>query len=290
MIKKVLVTGISGYIGRAVARHLSNCGYEVTGVCRRRVREGGIRILQIDLSNHFDIGESFDIIVHAAGELPKRNSELWQYDAQEFLRFKRNNVDTMQNILEFAKEHSVPKMIYFSTIGVYGRMDGGIINEESDRINPDAYGITKYMAEMLLKECDFIEGISLRMPGVIGPGAKNVWLTNIVEKMRNGDAITIYSPEFETKNFVWIDNLSEFVRQLIEMDEWKHDALVLACKQGASIRKIVDVALECTGSRSPVIVNDGMRKPFCLDAARAHGMGYESIDPLEIARRYCVQI
>lgn len=286
---KILVTGVSGFIGHAVAGYLSKCGYNVTGTCRKSAEKSDIRLIQLDLSSKIELNETFDVIVHAAGEVPKRASEQWRYEAQDFSSFKRNNVDTMENLLEFAKAHSVSRMIYLSTIAIYGQFEDEIIDEDSKRINQDAYGLTKYAGELLLKECKNIESISLRMPGVIGPGMKNVWLANIAAKLKNNEDITIYTPDFQTKNFVWIDDLTAFVRHLIELDKWKYDTLVLACKESASIRQIVEKIREHTNSNSKISVDNSQRQPFCLNASRAFEMGYESLSPLEIVNKICVR-
>lgn len=284
--KKVLVTGASGYIGHAIAKYLQMHKYEVIGTYRKTAGDFDFRCIHADLSNPFEIEESFDVIVHAAGELPHRASEKWTYDKQDFNSFKHNNVDAMENLVNFARAHSVKKIIYLSSIGIYGQMEERCINEESRRINPDTYGITKYMGEIILKECEEIQGISLRMPGVIGIGAHGVWLTNVEEKIRNGEDITIYTPDFQTKNFVWIDDLSAFVMHLIETDQWKYDTLVLACKESASIRHIVERIKELTNSASEIHIDNSIRQPFCLDASRAFEMEYESMTPLEIVEKY----
>lgn len=283
--KKVLVTGVGGYVGRAVADYLQICGHEIIGTYRKESVDLGFRRIRIDLESPFEIDGDFDIIVHAAGELPKRTSEKWSYEKQDVIRFKHNNVDAMENLVYFAKTHAVKKIIYLSTIGIYGQMENAVINEDSDRINPDIYGMTKYMGEAILKESGRISGISLRMPGIIGPGAKGVWLTNVVEKLKKGEDITVYTPDFHTKNFVWIDDLTAFIEHLIELDEWKYDTLVLACKEGAPIRHIVERIKELTKSDSKIHMDDSLRKPFCIDASKAFEMGYDSLNPLEIVEK-----
>lgn len=287
-VKKVLVTGVSGFIGRAIAKYLYQSGYEVIGICRRSLEESDVRLIHMDLSSKIELNETFDVIVHAAGELPVRTSELSHYAAQDFNSFKRNNVDAMENLLDFAKSHSVSRLIYLSSIAVYGEFEEEVIDEDSKRINQNVYGLTKYMGEMLLKACSGVEGISLRMPGVIGPGMNGVWLANIAAKIKKGEDVTIYTPDFQTKNFVWIDDLTVFVKHLIELDEWRYDTLVLACEKSASIRQIVDQIKGCTGSKSKVSVDNSIRKPFCLDASKAFEMGYRSMGPLEIVEKACL--
>ncbi len=287
--EKILVTGAGGYVGHTLVKHLQANGYEVTGTYRREPVNFDFSGVQLDLSKPFEIDNDFDVIIHAAGELPRRKSEKWKYDRQDFSSFKHNNVDAMENIVNFAKVHSVKKIIYLSTIGIYGEISDEIINEDSDRTNPDAYGITKYLAEAILKECTEVQGISLRMPGIIGAGASGVWLTNVIEKLERGEDITIYTPDFQTKNFVWLDDLSAFIENLIKQREWKYDTLILGCKESASIKQIVEQSKDLTKSISDIYIDNSLRRPFCIDASRAYEMGYKSIAPLEIVKRFIQQ-
>lgn len=288
--RRILVTGAGGYIGHIIAEYLHAQGYKVTGTYRRTTVISGFKSIQVDLSKPFEINEDIDVIVHAAGERPERKNEKWAYGRQDFISFKQNNIDTMENVVDFAKKHSVKKIIYLSSIGIYGQMEGLTINEDSKRINPDIYGITKYMAEIMLKECREVKGISLRMPGVIGPGASGVWFTNVAEKLRKGENIIIYTPDFQTKNFVWIDDLVKFIKCLIELDEWKYETLVLACGQSVSIRQIVERIKELTKSDSKVMVDNSIQRSFSLDATKAFEMGYESCTPMEMVEKYFLDL
>ena len=271
----ILVTGAGGFAGGYIARHLFKCGYEVTGtVHKQRAEQYPFEVVACDLAQVLTFKTKFDIIVHAAGSLPHKETE--------FNKFKQNNIDAMANLLDYAKRTNVKRMIYLSTIGIYGEFRDTVITEDSDRINPDAYGITKYVAECLLRATPGIEGISLRMPGIIGKGSRGVWLPNTVEKFRRNEDVKIYSPDFQTRNFVWVDDLAKFVDRLIQMDSWKYDMVNLACSQSASVREIVTEMKRLTKSTSKIIIDNSMRQPFCLDDIKAMEMGYEGISPMKI--------
>ena len=272
--KRILVTGAGGFAGKHIAEYLFQQGYDVIGTVYHNVPEVSFPIVKCDLSRAIVLEQEFDVIVHAAGSLPYRTTD--------FMEYKRNNVDVMQNLLDFAEGKGISRFIYLSTIGIYGEFRKPIIDEDSDRINPDAYGLTKYMAECMLKSVSGIESISLRMPGIIGPGCRGVWFSNTVEKFMHNEPVTIYSPDFETKNFVWVNDLAEFVETLINAESWKYDVVNLACSQGASIREIVMKIKKLVESSSEISVADGNRPSFCLDASRAAEMGYRSLSPLEI--------
>lgn len=277
-MQKVLVTGAGGFAGGYIVQYLLNAGHDVTGMLHTKHREVSFPVVVADLAEPLQLEEHFDVIVHAAGSLP--------FKEKDFRNFKRNNVDVMANILAFAKRTGVKRIIFLSTIGVYGEFRDEIIDESSDRINPDAYGITKYVAECLLRAEPEIEGISLRMPGIIGKGSRGVWLPDTVEKFRRNEEIRIYSPDFQTKNFVWLGDLAKFIEKLTQMEDWKYNVVNLACQQSASVREIVTEIKKLTKSTSQILVDDSLHQPFCLDGSKALEMGYKSLSPMYIIYKY----
>ncbi len=275
---RVLVTGAGGFVGKHIAEYLWKNKIDVMGTVYHKVPEHQFPIVQCDLSKPVDIEGDFDAIVHAAGSLP--------YKEQDFRQFKRNNVDSMENLLDFARRKEIKRFIYLSTIGIYGEFRDEIITEESDRINVDAYGLTKYTAECLLRADPEIESISLRMPGIIGPGASGVWFTNTVDKFRRNEDVMIYSPDFQTRNFVWIEDLCKFVCHLLKLDSWAEKVLLLGSKEKITVRELVEQMKSAVGSTSNIVVRENIRKPFVLNTSRAFHMGYEPLTPLQILAAY----
>lgn len=282
---RILVTGAGGFVGNYIARYLQAKGYEVVGTLHR-FQECSFPSVVCNLAKAIEnINGNFDAIVHAAGRKPVRKGVERVFEPQQFLDFKYSNVDSMEHIVDIARRQGIPRIIYLSTIGIYGEMRTPLVTEESDRVNLDAYGLTKYMAECILADASDIKSISLRMPGILGPGSTGVWMTNTIERFRMGESVTIYSPDFQTKNFVWVKDLAQFVEKLIHMDEYPHSAINLACHESASVREIVTEIKKFTASASEIIVDNKVNNPFCLSEDRAYQMGYESISPLEIVRR-----
>lgn len=281
-MKRILVTGAAGFAGGVTAKYLKDLGYSVTGTVHSKAAEGNFDTVQCDLTEPWQIPGEYDAIVHTAGCLAYRNPTVLDY--------KHGNVDAMEHLLSYARRTGIKRVIYFSTIGIYGEFRQTPVMEDNDRINQDYYGLTKYLAERMLRDESEIESISLRMPGIIGKGSRGVWLPNTLEKFLHNEPVTIYSPEFQTKNFVWVEDLVKFVAMLLEKSEWKYDVLNLACTESASIREIVSEMKKLTGSTSKIIVAEGIRSSFCLDNSKAREMGYKSMNPLEIVCKYVKEI
>lgn len=284
---KVLVTGAGGFIGKHIADFLFAKGYEVTGILHKSNQKFGFPTIQADLTKPWGFAGKFDVIVHAAGKTPQRKGIKREYERQWFKDFKTSNIDCMEQLITYAEKTNVKRIINLSTIGVYGQIREAVINENSDLINLDTYGVTKYIGECLLHDANSIEHINLRMPGVVSADSRNIWFTNTVERFQKNEDVTIYAPDFQTRNFVWLPDLCNFIEHLLDLPAWKYEYVNIACHQTASVREIVERMRKLTKSHSSIIVNDSVLKPFCLDDSRAVEMGYESISPISIVNEYC---
>lgn len=276
--ERILVTGAGGFAGGIVARYLKQLGWDVTGTVHRQEVKGDFATVKADLSQPWELSGKYDVIIHTVGVLPYRKPSMLEY--------KRSNIDVMQHLVEYAKRTGVKRVIYFSTIGIYGDFRGNTaVDEDTDIVNPDAYGMTKYVAECILRESG-LENISLRMPGLIGPGARPVWFTDTIEKFRKNESVHIYAPDFQTRNFVWVEDVAVFVDHLLQRSNWSSDRLVLASRECASVRDVVNEMKRLIGSHSEILVGKGDRLPFCLAPARALEAGYRPHAPLEMVRRF----
>ncbi len=276
-MKRILVTGATGFAGSYIACFLKASGYDVYGLTRQKnsADKSFFPMICQDLAVPLSVDMDFDAIVHTAAAHP----------GCPITQLKRDNIDTMQNIIDFSREHSVSKIIFLSSVSVYGTIKTDVINEETDIINPDAYGLSKRIAELLLLEQSQIEGVCLRLPGLFGVNAKHSWLVETVYKICTGQDITIYSPDFLTNNFVYIKDLAKYVHILLSNNNAPRVCL-LGAKQKISILDLVLAVKERAQSPSKIHIGKTIKSPFSLDIQKAISYGYHSVSPLEMISDY----
>lgn len=270
---KVLITGVTGFIGSYLAREFSINGIEVVGVVRNNNYKNNLncKVINCDLSYGLNYNKPVDAIIHASANSSNRNSNLENYIS--------DNIIATQKIIEYACKYNVNKIIYLSTITIYGDINCNILNEDTPIINPSYYGLTKYISENLLKDNKYLNCISLVLPGVLGYNQGNAWLFNVGKKMIKNETVEIYNSNELFNNLVYIKDLEVFIRKLIYNKFENFEKLFLGSKDCMKIIDICRLLKEFLNSKSLIIENRSDKKSFIISIEKALKKDYK---PMEI--------
>lgn len=182
---KILVTGGTGYIGSHTVIELQNAGYEVViadnlsnssiNVVDRIERVTGIKphfenidcLDYVAMDRLFSNYESIKAVIHFAAYKAVGES------VKEPMKYYRNNVNGLLNILELMPLHHVDNIVFSSSCTVYGQPDQLPVTEEAP-IKPatSPYGNTKQICEEIIRDLvnsgSCMHGIVLRYFNPIG--------------------------------------------------------------------------------------------------------------------------
>ena len=162
---KVFVTGASGFVTGAVARALVARGDTVRALVRdaRRARRlEGVELIHGELANENALRagmQGADAVIHGAAMyeigLDKRQREA-MHEA---------NVRGTAHVLSTARAAAIPRIVYLSTVAVFGNTHGQVVDETYQRIDPT---YTSYYEETKLRAHEIAEGfIADGLPVVI---------------------------------------------------------------------------------------------------------------------------
>jgi len=220
---KVLVTGVSGFIGSSLSEKLLDEGFQVIGVDSffnyypREIKEKNLEyllsqrdfefieddILEVDWEN---ILSEVEGVFHQAAIAGVRAS--W---GQMFDQYVQNNILGTQRLLEACKEKSLKKIVYASSSSVYGDIDELPIVETSPTNPVSPYGVTKLSAEHLASL--YFKGygvptVSLRYFTVYGPRQRpDMAFHKFISAVMKGEKIEIYGNGEQTRDFTYIDDV-----------------------------------------------------------------------------------
>lgn len=208
----VLVTGASGFVGRALVRQLMAGGAGVTAVSRHGA-EGGAP-LSVQLQRYEEAGRlmaGHACVVHLAARV-----HVMSETAQDPLAaFRAANVALTHQLARQAATAGVPRFVFLSSVKVNGEATApGQPFAETDVCAPqDPYGLSKLEAEQGLREIAAETGMQvviIRPPLVYGPGARGNFAA-LVRAVARGLPLPLAAID-NRRSLVALDNLLDFVQ------------------------------------------------------------------------------
>ena len=244
---KVLVTGGTGFTGKALVRRLLDDGHQVValdykeGLKTQEIRDWGAEVVIGSVTDPEVVKRSMrgvEVVHHLAAAF----RELDVPDSY----YHEVNVGGTRNVLAAAAREGVRKLIYCSTCGVHGNIDHPPGGEDAPIQPADYYQRTKYEAEpIVLDVCrddrddrdHGLETTILRPAAIYGPGDPERFAMIFRRVARGsfpmfGSGRTFYHP-------LYIDNLVDAFVLAMEEGKGKGEAYLIADEQYLEIEDLV---------------------------------------------------
>ncbi len=216
---RVLVTGASGFVGRAARPALQARGHEVVGAARNPGQGlGGVEIRRIpDIDGETDWTEALDGI-EAVVHLAARVHVMKETAEDPTAAFRRINLDGARALAEQAAKAGVARLVYVSTVKVNGEASADAPFRESDPPAPaDPYGESKMHAEKALLQIGQdtgMEVVCVRPPLVYGPGAKGNFLS-LLKLCRKGLPLPLGAVD-NRRSLIYLGNLADAIAVCVD--------------------------------------------------------------------------
>lgn len=174
---RVLITGVTGFTGRHLAKFLTTAGHHVRGLVRQRSLA---RIETRDLENHrveVAVGDLTDPVsldrACERAEIVYHVAATYRQAGQPDSAYRAINVEGTTQVLEAARKAGVRRFVHCSTGGVHGHIERPPANEDAPFAPGDVYQRTKLEAETLARQFgqDNRPEVAIARPiGIYGPG------------------------------------------------------------------------------------------------------------------------
>jgi dihydroflavonol-4-reductase len=251
---KAFVTGGTGFIGERLVQRLRDRGDDVVALVRSRekgskLEQMGATVVEGDLSSSDAIRaglEGCDSAFHVAAVykvgIPEKEHEA-MYDA---------NVRGTERVLDAAFQAGVNRIVYVSTINVFGNTRGEIVEEGYERPGNDFlsyYDETKYLSHQVAKE-RISKGapiVIVQPGGVYGPGDHSE-VGNVIDQTSTGKlkALPFAGLGF---NLVYVDDVAAGI--LLAHDKGQVGESYVLGGEIATMRDLVQKTAEIAGRKPP---------------------------------------
>jgi UDP-glucose 4-epimerase len=209
----VLITGVAGLLGSHFSRHLLDRGHTVTGIDDlsggyRENLDERLDFLEVNLVDSSAVDEAFRT------RRPQYVYHFAAYAAVGLSPFIRsfnysNNVVGSANVINACVNHDSKKIVFTSSMDVYGSHHHPPYVEDFVPMPEDPYGIAKYAVELDLKQAHRLFGLNytvVRPHNVFGVH-QNIWdkYRNVlgiwIRQTLSGQPITVFGDGSQTRSF-----------------------------------------------------------------------------------------
>ena len=256
-IAKALVTGGAGFIGSHTVDRLLARGIEVivlddlsTG--KRANVPPGARFVEgdvCDVNLLTELSAEVDVVFHLAARVSVRNS------VPQFYEDARVNIfGTVTALQAISKAKRVKKLVYASSMAVYGEGGDAPISEEHPLEPVSPYGIGKLASEKYCLQigrlCGF-DVVVLRYFNTYGPRQTFTpyvgVMTIFIGRVLSGKAPIIFGSGDQVRDFVSVDDVAE--ANLLAMDSAAGSGIYnVGSGRGMSINELARMILRALGS------------------------------------------
>jgi dihydroflavonol-4-reductase len=252
---KVFVTGGTGFIGGEVVRQLRARGDEVACLVRTpekatKLSELGCDLVSGDLSDGETLRkgmEGCDGLVHAAAMyeigIPQKQHPA-MYEA---------NVRGSERVLRAALEAKVAKVVYVSTVGIFGNTHGNVVDESYEHPGKEFtsyYEETKLeghrIAKRMVTEED-LPGVIVQPGGVYGPGDTSQ-IADLLEEFFAGRLFMLPFPDLGIC-LTHVDDIATGI--LLALDRGTVGETYVISGPATTMREAIETMASLSGRKAP---------------------------------------
>ena len=218
MVEGVLVTGATGFLGRALVRRLQLDGARAVAAAVRTQAPrlpAGVRAIQVSgLSVDTDWSPAMHgmtSVIHCAA----RTHVMKEQSADPLVEYRRINVAGTLHLAMQAAQAGIQRFVFVSSIKVNGEqtLQDRPFRADDPPAPEDPYGVSKWEAEQGLLELAHQTGLEvaiIRPPLVYGPGVKGNFAT-MLRWVSRGIPLPLGAVRHNRRSLVGLDNLVDLI-------------------------------------------------------------------------------
>jgi UDP-glucose 4-epimerase len=245
-MKKILITGSHGFLGRNISKILSKKSYIVHGIgngnwTKNYYKKWGFDYLlngEVNLKNLSKNFKNFDYIIHCAGS------------GKVGLPYKKDfnkNVNSTKSVLEFVKRSSPKsKVIYLSSYSVYGENYRFKLKENFKTKPVSIYAKNKKKAENLCLNYSNkynSDLLIMRVASLYGEGLEKQFIYDACQKLTN-KINNFYGTGEEKRDFIHISDMCKLVLHFIKKDFQGSNVVNCGTGNGQKIKTVLNLILK----------------------------------------------
>lgn len=248
----VLLTGASGFVGRAILKTEQHRGLKIRPVYRSMDSANGqseaVLVSGLDGAADWSAAlQGVDVVIHAAARAHIMREE----SLDPLAEYRRVNVEGTLNLARQAAAAGVRRFVFISSIKVNGESTAPGCPFTADDIPApqDAYGLSKAEAETQLKLLAQETGMEvtiIRPPLIYGPGVKGN-LASLISWVRRGLPLPLRAVTHNRRSLVGLDNLVDLILVCAEHPKAANQTFLISDGEDLSTTELLRMIAKALG-------------------------------------------
>jgi UDP-glucose 4-epimerase len=287
------LTGAAGFLGRHLTKAATPLGQVIAVDRIGSGRADDCPVERVDLSNTEEVRGLFerwhpDVVLHAAARIPQSPNE-------DIYTFFDDNVRATVNIYHCALLTGVRRVVFSSSMSVYGRPQSLPVGEDHPTVPDTPYALSKIQAELTSRYYaeSGIETTVLRYSGIFGAGQRSGAVPAFIARCLQNAPLTLNAGGRPSSDFVWVRDVVQANLLALQYSQ-THNFEVMNIGSGVelTVGQLAGMIRDLCGSRSAIetVENSSPRDfRFSYDIARARErLGFVPT-PMEAALKECIR-
>ena len=271
----VLITGYSNYIAKdIIKKFLQRKKINVIATYRSKkpgITQKNLEFLKIDLQKEVPKIKNVNLLIHCASATPFKKYSKKEYSKINILGFKK--------ILRAVINKNLSHVVLFSTMSVYGKISKNAVTERYPLKGETPYALSKIKMEKTLnKFCkeNSINGLTLRLPGVLGSGKnENNFLSNIIKCILEEKPFQVFGSENLFNNLIGTSDIYKIILHFLKKNNLKNEIFNCSITKAKKIKKIILLIERLTGKKSLIKELKAKEDPFLINNSKLLKSGYK---------------
>jgi UDP-glucose 4-epimerase len=260
-----LITGSAGFLGSTLANYLAREGQQVRGI--DDLSTGDPQALSPDvLFTRGDVNDrpklwtllqDVDCVYHLAARVSVPESVLYPRE------YNAVNVGGTVSLMEAMRDVGVKRVVFISSGAVYGDQAHQPLLESAAPNPRSPYAVSKLAAEYYVRTIGDlwgIESVCLRVFNAYGPGqhlpaSHPPVIPNFLRQAMRTGTLVMYGDGTQTRDYVYVDDVVSAMLAAATAPGINHFVINVGSGKETSIRELVRLVMEVTGTNAEVIKN-----------------------------------
>lgn len=245
---RILITGGAGFLGSALANHLSSQGHHVRVIddlsagdpsrldTKVLFTRGDVR----DIPKLWTVLRDIDVVYHLAARVSVPESVLYPVE------YNAVNTGGTVSLMTAMRDAGVGRVVMASSATIYGEQPDQPIRETTEPHPPNPYAVSKLAAEYYVRAIGGlyeIETVILRIfnaygPGQAAPPAHAPVIPKFVTRALSGESVVIWGDGEQTRDYIYVDDVTTALAAAGEAAVADGTIINVGCGQETSVNRL----------------------------------------------------